>query len=40
MKLEIQVGLTYELRGGRIWRVRLYVGHDRALRAAADLNAA
>jgi len=35
-RLEIQVGVTYELRGGRIWRVRLYLGHDRALQAAAE----
>jgi ketosteroid isomerase-like protein len=35
-RLEIQIGLTYELREGRIWRVRLYLGHDRALRAAAE----
>jgi ketosteroid isomerase-like protein len=35
-RLEIQVGVTYELRGGRIWRVRLYLGHERALRAAAE----
>jgi ketosteroid isomerase-like protein len=35
-RLEIQVGVTYELRGGRIWRVRLYLGHERALRAAGE----
>ena len=35
-RLEIQVGVTYELRGGRIWRVRLYLGHERALQAAAE----
>src|SRR5262249_9574235 len=29
-RLEIQVGVTYALRDGRIWRVRLYLGHDRA----------
>jgi ketosteroid isomerase-like protein len=34
-RLEIQVGVTYELREGRIWRVRLYLGHERALQAAA-----
>jgi ketosteroid isomerase-like protein len=34
-RLEVQVGVTYELREGRIWRVRLYVGHERALQAAA-----
>jgi len=31
-----QIGVTYELRGGRIWRVRLYLGHERALQAAAE----
>ena len=35
-RLEIQIGVTYELRGGRIWRVRLYLGHERALQAAAE----
>jgi ketosteroid isomerase-like protein len=35
-RLEVQVGVTYELRGGRIWRVRLYLGHERALQAAAE----
>jgi|tagenome__1003787_1003787.scaffolds.fasta_scaffold20683022_1 ketosteroid isomerase-like protein len=35
-RLEVQVGVTYEMRGGRIWRVRLYLGHDRALQAAAE----
>jgi ketosteroid isomerase-like protein len=35
-RLEVQVGVTYELRGGRIWRVRLYLGHDRALQAAGE----
>jgi ketosteroid isomerase-like protein len=34
-RVEIQVGVTYELRGGRIWRVRLYVGTIGAA-AAAD----
>jgi len=38
--LEIQVGVTYEMRGGRIWRVRLYLGHERALQAAADGSSA
>jgi ketosteroid isomerase-like protein len=33
-RLEIQIGLTYELREGRIWRVRVYLGHERALEAA------
>jgi ketosteroid isomerase-like protein len=35
-RLEIQVGLTYELREERIWRVRVYLGHDRALEAASN----
>jgi ketosteroid isomerase-like protein len=35
-RLEVQVGLTYALREGRIWRVRLYVGHERALEAARN----
>ena len=35
-RLEIQVGVTYELRRGRIWRVRLYLGHERAMQAAAE----
>jgi ketosteroid isomerase-like protein len=35
-RLEIQIGLSYELREGRIWRVRLYLGHERALEAAAN----
>jgi len=35
-RLEIQVGVTYELRAGRIWRVRLYLGHERAMQAAAE----
>ena len=33
-RLEIQIGLTYAMHDGRIWRVRLYVGHDRAIGAA------
>ena len=39
-RLEIQVGVTYELRDGRIWRVRLYLGHERALQAAAERSPA
>jgi ketosteroid isomerase-like protein len=35
-RLEVQVGLTYAMREGRIWRVRLYVGHERALEAARN----
>jgi ketosteroid isomerase-like protein len=35
-RLEIQVGLTYELREERIWRVRVYLGHERALEAASN----
>jgi hypothetical protein len=30
------VGLTYELREERIWRVRVYLGYDRALEAASN----
>ena len=33
---ESQGGGADPRRGGRIWRVRLYVGHERALQAAAD----
>jgi ketosteroid isomerase-like protein/predicted ester cyclase len=40
MRLEIQIGVTYELRRGRIWRVRLYLGHERALQAAAEASPA
>ena len=34
IELEVQLGLVYGMRGGRIARVELYVGHERALRAA------
>lgn len=34
LRLELQVGITYELRGGRIAYARAYLGHDRALEAA------
>jgi ketosteroid isomerase-like protein len=33
-ELEVQLGLVYAMRAGRIARVELYLGHDRALRAA------
>jgi ketosteroid isomerase-like protein len=33
-ELEVQLGLVYGMRGGRIARVELYLGHERALRAA------
>src|SRR5437762_11473241 len=33
-ELEVQIGLVYGMRGGRIARVELYLGHDRALQAA------
>jgi ketosteroid isomerase-like protein len=33
-ELEVQIGLVYAMRGGRISRVELYLGHDRAMRAA------
>jgi ketosteroid isomerase-like protein len=32
--LEVQLGNTYELEAGRIKRLRIYVGHERALEAA------
>ena len=34
--LELDLGITYELRGGRIAHVRVYVGHDRARGAASS----
>jgi hypothetical protein len=34
--VEVQLGNTYELEGGRIKRLNVYVGHDRALAAARD----
>jgi ketosteroid isomerase-like protein len=34
LDLEVQVGNTYELEGGRIRHLRVYVGHERALEAA------
>src|SRR4051812_9876201 len=33
-ELEVQIGLVYGMRGGRIARVELYLGHERALQAA------
>src|SRR5437667_11389738 len=33
-ELEVQLGLVYGMRGGRIARVEPYLGHERALRAA------
>jgi ketosteroid isomerase-like protein len=34
--LEVALGITYELRDGRIAYVRVYVGHDRARDAASS----
>ena len=36
LELEVQLGNTYELEDGRIKRLNVYVGHDRALAAARD----
>jgi SnoaL-like protein len=36
LELEVQLGNTYELEGGRIKRLNVYVGHDRARAAARD----
>jgi ketosteroid isomerase-like protein len=33
-KLEVQIGLVYGMRAGRISRVELYLGHDRPMQAA------
>jgi ketosteroid isomerase-like protein len=33
-KLEVQLGLVYAMREGRIARVELYLGHERPMRAA------
>ena len=33
-ELEVQLGLVYGMRSGRIARVELYLGHDRPMRAA------
>jgi ketosteroid isomerase-like protein len=35
-ELELQVGNVYELEGGRIAHLDVYVGHERARRAALD----
>ena len=32
--LEVAIGITYEMRGGKIGHVRVYVGHERAVDAA------
>jgi ketosteroid isomerase-like protein len=34
--LEVQVGNTYEVEGGKISHLRVYVGHDRARQAARE----
>lgn len=34
--IEVALGITYELRGGRIGHVRVYVGHDRARDAVSS----
>jgi SnoaL-like protein len=34
--LEVQLGNTYELEGGRIKYLRIYVGHERAVEAARN----
>ena len=36
IELEVALGITYELRDGRIAYVRVYVGHDRARDAASS----
>ena len=36
LELEVQLGNTYELEGGRIKRLNVYVGHDRAVEAARN----
>jgi ketosteroid isomerase-like protein len=33
-ELEVQLGLVYGMRGGKIAKVELYLGHERALQAA------
>lgn len=35
-ELEIALGITYEMRDGRIGHVRVYVGHERARDAASS----
>jgi ketosteroid isomerase-like protein len=34
--LEVELGNTYELEGGRIKHLRIYVGHERAVEAARN----
>jgi SnoaL-like domain len=36
VELEVQLGNTYELERGRIKRLNIYVGHDRAVAAARN----
>jgi ketosteroid isomerase-like protein len=33
-ELEVQIGLVYTMRGGRIAKVELYLGHERPMQAA------
>ena len=36
VELELALGVTYEMRDGKIGYVRVYVGHERALAAASS----
>jgi ketosteroid isomerase-like protein len=36
VELEVQLGNTYEFEDGRIKRLNIYVGHDRAVAAGRD----
>ncbi len=36
VELELDLGITYEMRDGKIGHVRVYVGHERALGAASS----
>lgn len=36
VELELALGITYEMRDGKIGHVRVYVGHERALDAASS----
>ena len=36
VRLEIALGITYELRDGKIAHVRVYLGHERARDAASS----
>jgi ketosteroid isomerase-like protein len=38
LRLQVQVGITYEMGNGRIRHVRAYLSHDRALEAARAVN--